>query len=176
MQLQPGPIRVRNILRHGLFLALLVPGCDKGLGPVGQQSTTELPGSFSGVITFQNWGALDSLYDLRLVAFRRFPPPDIIDEVLDGKAVVHPPLVTGGALTGRGTDSLSYKVSLAAGTYPYVVVALQFGPDLFNDWRPAGQYDLDTNLTVPSSVLVQSGQEAPNINIVVDFENPPPFP
>jgi len=155
-----------------VLLCFLI-GCDEGLAPpVTQQPPTA--GSFSGVVTFTNWQAVDSLYDLRVVAFRMFPVSDVIDEVLEGRAVVYPPL-GAGALTMRGEDSLFYSITLQPGIYPYVAVAHQFGPDLFADWRPVGQYDLDTNLTVPSTVEVVAGTNTANINIHVDFENPPPL-
>jgi hypothetical protein len=167
---------MRSLLTSGCCLAVgVLVSCDKGLEPAPAEPAIA-PGSFSGLLTFVNWQAVDSLYDIRLVAFTVFPPPDIIDEVLASRAIVYPPLVTGGALTTRGTDSLFYTVPAGAKPYPYVVIALQTGPDLFNDWIPVGQYDLDTNLTVPSPVVVHPGEDTPDINILVDFENPPPFP
>ena len=164
-----------RIARSSLLLLLLLhPACDQGLEPPqsGQQSTT---GSFSGVVTFTNWQAVDSLYDIRLVAFTVFPPSDVIDEVLQGRAVVLPPL-GAGALVMRGADSVLYSLTLQPGIYPYVAVAHQFGPDLFADWRPVGQYDLDTNLAIPSMVEVGAGMNTAGINIHVDFDNLPPNP
>ena len=156
-----------------LFFALL--SCDQGLAP-STQMVSGLPTGFSGLITFRNWQSADSLYDLRLVAFSVFPPGDIVNEVLQGKALVYPPLQSSETLTDRGTDSLMYLVNATAKTYPYVVVAQRYGPDLYNDWRPVGQYDLDTNLTVPSPVVVVNSHITPDIDITVDFANPPPPP
>jgi len=157
-----------------LLFLILQTGCDQGLAP---PTTNELPtnGSFSGVVTFTGWSAVDSLYDLRLVAFSVFPPGDVITEVLQGRAVVYPP-IGGESFAMRGADSVSYMLELAPGVYPYIAVAHQFGPNLFADWRPVGQYDLDTNLAVPSQVEVIGGMNTPGINIHVDFENLPPDP
>jgi len=166
-----------RLITKGLLLSLLLClllSCDKGLEPPQQGGSVPF-GTLNGLVTLTNWDAVDSLYDLRLVAFTVFPPEDILDEVLQGRAVVHPPLQVGEPLSSRGTDSLRYSITVPANTYPYVVIAHQFGPDVFNDWRPVGQYDLDTNLTVPSPVVVSDGQTTPDIDIFVDFKNLPPF-
>jgi hypothetical protein len=149
-------------------------GCDEGLAPpvTGSQPATS---SFSGIVTFTGWSVVDSVYDLRLVAFTVFPPADVIGEVLQGRAIVYPPLGSS-SLAMRGDDTVAYMLEAEPGVYPYVAIALQFGPNLFADWSPAGQYDLDTNLAVPSPVVVTAGMNTPDININVDFENPPPDP
>lgn len=156
-------------------LCLIVLSCNGGLEPPST-SGPATGGSFAGLITFLNWGAVDTLYDLRLVAFTSFPPGDIVTDVLQGRAVVYPALQNENPLALRGTDSLMYTVIAPARTFPYVVVAHRFGPDAFNDWRPVGQYDLDTNFSVPSSMIVEVGRITSGVDIVVDFANPPPVP
>lgn len=151
---------------------LLFAGCDGGLEPKGTSATT---GTFTGLITFQNWQVADSVYDMRLIAFRVFPPANIVEEVLQGRAVVHPPL-GGQQLASRGEDSLRYELTVAPGTFPYVVIAQQFGPNILADWRPVGQYDLDTNYAEPSPVHVVAGGVTSGIDIRVDFAHPPPPP
>jgi len=49
------------------FLAGLMPGCDRGLGPITEET------GFSGVITFKNWPPPEKVLELRLVAFEEFP-------------------------------------------------------------------------------------------------------
>ena len=56
-----------------LFFALL--SCDEGLGPSTQNGVI-VPSGLTGLITFRHWEVVDSLYDLRLVAFTVFPPGD----------------------------------------------------------------------------------------------------
>jgi len=156
---------------------LLLIGCDKGVGPKSQENGggTTGNGTFTGLITYRNWPTPDSLKDLRLVAFQVFPPRDIVSEVLAGRAVVYPPL-GDTALVPFFVDTLSYSVTAPAGTYAYVVVAQRYGPNVLADWRPVGQYDLDTNLAVPSPVVVTASQTTRDINISVDFVNRPPPP
>lgn len=162
---------------NAILIASLVlfTACDKGIAPPAVSPAPNPNGSFSGTVTFQNWGVADTLYDLRLIAFIVFPPDDVIDEVLRGRAAVHPPL-GGGVLALAGADSVTYQLHLPAGIYPYIVVAQQFGPDLFNDWKPVGQYDLDSNLTDPTPIEITAGENLHDIDIIVDFANLPPIP
>lgn len=154
------------------ILVLIVTGCDKGLEPKQVSATT---GTFAGLITFHNWQVADSVYDMRLIAFRVFPPTNILEEVLQGRAIVYPPLGST-QLARRGDDSMVYELTVAPGTYPYVVIAQQYGPNILADWRPVGQYDLDTNYTIPSPVQVTAGAVTSGIDISVDFAHPPPPP
>jgi hypothetical protein len=154
-----------------LLLIVFLVGCDEGLKPVAGSPT----GRFTGLIRFINWQAADSVYDMRLVAFRHFPPPDIVGEVFAGRAIVYPP-IGAGALVNIGADSLRYQVTAPTGEYQYVVVAQQFGPNQMADWRPVGQYDLDTNFAVPSPIVVPANGIITGIDILVDFAHPPPPP
>ena len=155
-----------------ITIVLFLSGCDEGLSPIGPVVAT---GSMSGTVRYRHWPHRDSLADLRLVAFRIFPPTNIVNEVLLGRAVVYPPL-GDTALVPFFVDSLRYRFSLPSGEYKYVVVAQRYGPGLYTDWRAVGQYDLDTNLTVPSPVTIVAGDTTQNIDINVDFGNPPPPP
>jgi hypothetical protein len=166
--------------RRTLFLRILIllllagAGCDQGLSPPPAEVTA--PGALAGTIRFFRWDSAGTVRDLRLVAFRVFPPQDIITEVLQGRAVVHPPV--GGPPLVTGTpDSVDVIFTLPPGDYPYVVVAQQYGPSVTLDWRAVGQYDLDSNLTVPSSVRITSGDTTRGVDITVDFTRlpPPPF-
>jgi hypothetical protein len=162
-----------NCTRSAVFLVLTVgsilSGCNEGLAPRIETS------GISGVIRYKNWPPRDSLRDLRLVAFKVFPPTNIVGDVLQGRAIVYPP-IGDSALVPFYVDSIQYTAPLPPGRYEYVVVAQQFGPNIFTDWRPVGQYDLDSNYAVPSPVIVFEGTTTRFIDINVDFRNPPPFP
>ncbi len=156
-----------------LAVTVTIAACNKGIESEPQVATG--PGAMTGLITYRNWPTPDSLRDLRIVAFRNFPPGDIVSEVLQSRAVVYPPL-GDTALVPFFVDSLRYKFMLDEGTYAYVVVAQQFGPNVLADWRPVGQYDLDNDLSIPSPVTVPAADTVRNINITVDFVNRPPTP
>jgi hypothetical protein len=167
--------RFRVAVLSVLVFALSLSGCDKGLSPSAPPPPPIPMGYISGIIRYQHWPSRDSLHDLRLVAFRIFPPSNIVNEVLLGRAVVYPPL-GDTALVPFFVDSLRYLFILPAAEYKYVVVAQQYGPTITTDWRAVGQYDLDTNLAVPSPVTIAANDTSRNININVDFRNPPPTP
>lgn len=153
-------------------IACVVSACDEGLKLIPTYVPT---GTISGLITYHNWPPRDSLVDLRIVAFTEFPPTNVIRAVLNGTAIVHPP-IGDTALVPLYVDSLRYGFRIRAGHYPYVVVAQQFGHDVMKDWRVVGQYDLDSNLVIPEAIDVPENGLLSNINFNVDFKNPPPQP
>ncbi len=160
---------MRNFLLS-VSSALLFFGCsDHGLEP---EPSVE-PG-FGGVIYYRNWPPLDSLKDLRIVAFRDFPPQSIVGDIISGRAFVFPKL--GESHLPFFVDSTAYSFFVPPGRYAYVAVAQQFGDSLFRDWRAVGQYDLDSDVTIPSAVEVSDNTFVSRVNIFVDFWNPPPTP
>jgi len=145
--------------------------CDEGLAP---SSVSQLPQyGIRGTIYFANWLPSDSIRDLRLAALKNYPVSDIIAEVLQGRARFTE------KLQPYGSDSLAYTLilsPLATGLFPYVAVAMQFGPNIQQDWRVVGVYYANGDTTVPGTVDVPSDSIVPGINVHVDFLNPPPPP
>lgn len=154
-----------------LAILLAFSSCDEGLKPTVPVDF----GRFTGLIRYKNWPPRDSLVDLRVVAFRVFPPRDIVGELFQGRAIVYPGL-GDTALVPFFVDSLRYTVAAPVGRYEYVIVAQQYGANVNSDWRAVGQYDLDTNLAVPSPIMVAPDSVTSDINIDVDFLHPPPPP
>jgi len=150
-----------------LFLA-----CDHGLQPEAQEPS-QISG-ISGTISYVNWPASDFLFDLRLIVFERYPPGDIFTELIEGRAQVYPAIGQDGL--PFNIDTTRYVMELNAGDYEYVVVAQQFGPNVFEDWLAAGQYDTLLTDDLPTPVTVQVGEILENINIHVDFDSLPPQP
>jgi len=149
--------------------------CCEGLTPPSEPPPV---GTMAGVITYSNWDSAGALHDLRLVGFRSFPPTNLRDEVLAGRVFIYPPLpaLTDTTHLPYYVDSTGYTAQILAGTWQYIVVAQQFGPVRLEDWRPVGQYDLDTNLVVPSPITIMANETTWNVNIHVDFANLPPSP
>jgi hypothetical protein len=130
---------------------------------------------------FRNWPAPDSVHELRLVAFESIPTDStsIFAALLSGTAAVYPALEQR---LPRFVDSIAYEFTTKSGinlkvtTYNYVIVAWQFGPNLFADWQPAGVYAREPNSFEPAPVRVLLHRITPNINIDVDFRNTPQWP
>jgi hypothetical protein len=165
-----------------MVLAGVVPGCDKGLGPISE------PTGFSGVITFKNWPPPEQVLELRLVAFNDYPADSasIFETLLQMRAAIYPHVTTGvaGALQILGdktADTVHYTfltegTILKEGTYNYVVIAWRYGPNFFADWVPAGVFTLNPGTFEPAAVIVRSNRLRKDVNITVDFNNLPPKP
>ena len=152
-----------------LFIAIIfLYECDHGLEPFSG-STSDITG-ISGLITYTNWPPADSLFELRLVVFRNYPPTNIVAELLNQRAIVYPALADSSL--PYFVDTTSFILELSEDTYEYIVVAQQYGPDLYADWRVVGQYDTDPD-PLPSSIRIKKGVLLENIDINVDFDNPP---
>jgi len=125
-------------------------------------------------VFFRNWPPADSLFDLRVVAFKQYPSGDIISDVLQGKAKFTPKLQPYGAA------SIAYQLilePLPPGRFEYIAVAQQFGPNVFRDWRPVAIYeDTTDSARVPLSLFVPANEILTPVDIWVDFQNPPPPP
>ena len=75
---------MRKIFLIAPFLLFLL-SCDHGLKPTEAGTLIYEEPGFGGTVYFKGtWP--DTVYDLRVVAFRNYPPSDIINEVLGGKA------------------------------------------------------------------------------------------
>lgn len=165
-------------MRHLWMAAVLfvvAASCDTGLSPLN------VPSGFSGVMRFRNWPPPDSVHELRLVAFESIPTDStsIFAALLSGTAAVYPVLERR---LPRFVDSIQYEFTTKSGvnfkvtTYNYVIVAWQYGPNLFADWQPAGVFTRQRNSSEPAPVRVLLHRITPNINIDVDFRNTPPWP
>jgi len=169
-------IRIATLLL--LSIVLLWSGCDTGLAPINE------PSGFSGVIRFKNWPPPDSVRDLRIVAFTTYPTDSagILLTLLSGNAAVYPPNLNASGSLPKFVDSAPYTfttkdgINLKVQQYNYIVVAQLYGPNSFTDWRPAGVYTTEPNTFNPSPVRVLLHRIVPNIDIEVDFHNPPPKP
>lgn len=157
------------------LLALVLSGCTHGLEP--PLAPAVQPG-FGGTVRFVSpWPhpPADSVYDLRVVAFFNYPQENIIGEVLSGQAKVYPPIGSAGLhLFG---DSLSYSFYLdSSSTFQYVVVAMEYWPNTFSDWKAVGAYGYSHGVGSPKSVVIPENTFLNGINIDVDFQNTPPTP
>jgi hypothetical protein len=153
-----------------LFFAILfLSGCDKGIAPL--ESTLSITQGIQGTILFQHWPPPDSLYNLRLVAFRKFPPENIFVEILTGQAYAFPAVNDTNHIPFY-VDEYQFEFELPPGNYEYLVVAQQYGPNVLQHWRAVGQYDTDTD-SLPSPFVVEENKVTRNMVIGVDFDNLP---
>lgn len=162
------------IISNLVISLLLSWKCDKGIGPKEEYSSNQsLPYGISGTVYFKNWPPESSLVDLRLVAFKNYPPGNILEEVMQRQAQYTE------TLEPFFVDSLNYTLvltTLSPGTIEYIVVAQQYGPNIQTDWRMVGVYFANGDTTYPGIVMVPSDTIVAGININVDFLHPPVLP
>ncbi|NOY05787.1 MAG: hypothetical protein GXO82_04010 [Chlorobi bacterium] len=159
----------RTFIVTWLFLiAALVGGCDGGLSP----DLASIDPGFSGTLRIvSDFPPADSLRDLRVVAFKVYPPKDIVFEVISGRAVFSESLKAE-------SDIIPYIVQQPGieGIYPYVVVARQYGPDVMNDWHVVGVYTKTNDPKKPDGIVIEPNKVTEGIDINIDFYNLPPQP
>jgi hypothetical protein len=160
-------------------LLLYYSGCDKGL--------TIDPTGFSGTVRLKNFPSPDSLYELRIVAFKTFPSDSVglLLDLIKGNVYVYPPIGTPGLQKfdslGRNIDHYNYTLllqgSVAENTsLTYIAMAWRYSPNFFSDWRPAGIYTLQPGTFNASTVNIPKHTFITNINFECDFRNLPPKP
>ncbi len=151
-----------------IFSLVFIIGCNQGLSP-DESVVGQGPSGIAGTLRFTNWPPPDSLFDLRVVVFKVFPPTDILSALLTGQAFAFPPI--DSLPLPFYVDSLIYQVELPPGTYEAVTVVYRYGPLILSDWALVGVYhrpDAPSD-TIPDKVKVFPGQLTPNIDIQVNF-------
>ena len=165
------------LIPHGIILFYLAISCDHGIAPKPVQS--EPPG-FSGTINFIGaWP--DSVTRTHIVIFKDplLTPSDfnifnlkfVSWEIPFGTRVYEYSSRDSSVIPGTGL--------FEPGTYAYVAVAQQAVEDislLRRDWFVAGVYYADGDTTMPGTMVIPDSTMVEHINIIVDFNNPPPQP
>jgi len=158
-----------------LLLLSCALSCDGGLAP---PSLIE-PG-FGGTISFTSgtWPPPDSLVNLWLVASQDYPLDSVT--VFTGifsnppRIYVYPSLDTNLPFN---IDTVSYSFLLPPANYKYIAVIQRFKNEInARALRVVGLYGTATIPPEPISVSVRDFEFMKNINIVVNFHNPPPQP
>jgi hypothetical protein len=165
--------RVINPICILAFGFLFSSACDHGLAP---DETEKIVGTgISGSIIYTGTWPVDSLVlDLKLVVFQNIPTDStqVISDVIQGKAFVYPENLVESL--PYGVSETQYIMTLDPGSYEYIVVAQQYG-SIFQ-WRLVGQYDTNPGDPQPSEVTVVDNVMLTDIDIHVDWDNPPVQP
>jgi hypothetical protein len=158
-----------------VFLIALLVGCGKGIEPQPEVPLAEKPG-FSGTITFI--GEWDSaITRTHIVVFQ-----DPLNSAADFNAFN---LRFVSREIPFGTEIYNYTsldspfVEIPAGEFAYVAVAQSKAVDISLDrtaWFVAGVYYADRDTTQPGRLIIPDKTVVPGINIICDFNNPPPQP
>lgn len=168
---------MKHIRRVFLFLILLVMlnSCDKGIEPADQVG----PSGFGGTVTFKgNWP--EGITRTHLVVFKS-EVKTVSDFFLPNLSFVIDSIPNGAkSFTYNSIDNpFSTIFTFSPGSYSYVVVAQQKTKLITferKDWFVVGVYCINGDQTKPKTILVMPGKITNDVNILVDFGNPPPQP
>jgi hypothetical protein len=147
---------MRNVFLFFICI-LVIFSCDHGIDPKEWAD----PG-FGGKISFiGKWPPPDSLVDLRLVVYKKYPPPNFFEFVKFSEQLKF------------NVNSYEYKIYIPPGDYEYVAIAQQYGPNLFLHWRTVGFYTITSDKKYPSIISVKENTFINNMDITVDFDHLP---
>jgi len=166
----------KNIF-YSLVVVLIISlhGCDKGIEP-GEESVAV---GFGGTINFQGeWP--EGIKRTHLVVFKEaikdtsdFFPPNlsfVVDSIPHKSEVFN---------YNSLEDNFLPVFQLNPGSYKYIVVAQSKTENISlrrRDWFVVGVYCTNSDQTKPATLVIPPGRFLDNINITVDFNNPPPQP
>ncbi len=169
---------MKNLIKYLiLFIPLIISlGCNQGIAPASIEEQ-QLKSGFSGKITFiGQWP--DSIQYTLLVVFKN-PLTSSADFNVFNVGYIGHPIPYGVQVYDYSTIQDTGYVPISAGTYSYVAVAQSKNPVLSvnrTDWRVVGVYYADSDTTHPGKLTIPDNSVAGNINIICNFNDPPPQP
>ena len=167
--------------KFAYILFLLIPlffiGCDKGIEPYPEPVDPENTG-FAGTITFTGeWPS--GIKRTHIVLFKErinveedFFPPNLsyVSDNIDSRTV---------SLSYNSRESNLLEVDIEPRQYSYIVVAQSTKEELSlarSDWFVVGAYYVNGNTSEPGKIAVSEGEITGGVDIICDFDNPPPQP
>ncbi len=167
-----------NIKSNILFIIFAVSiliGCDKGITPEPENVT-----GFSGKVTFTGtWP--DSITRTHIVLFKDplLSASDFSALNLRYVSLEIPYGISEYNFSSLDTAYIPAAGKLPAGEYSYLAVAMSKSTSLsLNrvDWFVAGLYFAVGDTTAPGKLIIPENTLVKGINILCDFDNPPPQP
>lgn len=159
-----------------LLFVFTIISCDHGLEPAPLESS-----GFSGTITFVNpWP--DSVKRSFLVVFEDPLLSDTDFTILNLKYLSREIPLGVQSHHFSSLDSAYIPAtpgSFPSGTYSYVAVVQQSTDEISlarKDWFVSGIYYTNSDTTKPGKMIIPDSTFVENINIKVDFNNPPSQP
>ncbi len=164
---------MKKLLLVILILGFYLIGCDHGIAPRVEPPRT----GFSGKITFiGNWP--NDVYQTRVVAFREAIKTPADFNLLN-VGFISDTIPYGIREFIYETDKNPLIPAQSSTMLNYIVIAQSIVPNpapIRSHWRVAGIYFDPNNTTKYGSVKIEEGIFKRNIDIIVDFNNPPAQP
>lgn len=168
----------KNIILLCIATMSVFNACSGGLEP--PPPATTLSGTIRYVSGLQSWPHKDSVLNIRAVAFKKFPPVDIVSEVLSQNAYYTPSTLDLSVSLPKFVDSASFMIELPVippERLEYIAIAMLVNSNVLlpSSWRVIGMYAQPGNPKLPASLTITPGI---NHHVVIDvnFYQLPPQP
>ncbi len=153
-----------------IVLISFLISCDEGLSPSEKEQKTYLNGIVHYLNGKNNWPPKDSCYAVRIVAFKSYPPQNIIQDISEGNAY----FTFNSLPLFVDSSNFSLEIKNAPEELKYIIAALQYSNDLTSQ-KVIGVWSVNENNFEPSSIKIERGKRY-SIEINVDFNKLPPQP
>jgi hypothetical protein len=171
-------MRLQQVSKLSLYLIVVIfYSCDKGIEPL---PSNDLRTGFGGKITFiGQWP--DSVKRTHLVVFAS-PLNSVSDFNITNLRFVSQEIPFGSSeyiYSSRDSSVIPGTGKFQAGNYAYVAVAQSFTEEVLLErryWFVAGLYFNSGDFTNPGTLSIPENTYVDNINIICDFDSPPPQP
>ncbi len=160
-------MRIFNAIWILTFLSvILLASCQSGLNPEIQKDS-KLLGKLIFTSGRASFPPKDSIKDMRVVAFKTYPPTNVVADVLTGNA-----FFTDETLD-YSKDTVDFEITIPNPPVElhYIVAGYQYGSIM--EWRVIGVYHKGTDSI--TSLKTEKGKNY-EIEIFVDWNNLPPQP
>jgi hypothetical protein len=171
-------MRLQLLSKFSLFLVVVFfYSCDKGIEPL---SSKDLQTGFGGKITFiGQWP--DSVKRTHLVVFAS-PLNSVSDFNITNLRFVSQEIPFGSSeyiYSSRDSTVIPGTGEFQAGNYAYVAVAQSYIQEVSlerSNWFVVGLYLNEGDSVNPGTLSIPENTYVENINIICNFNNPPPQP
>lgn len=157
-----------------LVILLMIISCNKGIEPADPMG----PFGFTGKVTFiGKWP--EGVKRTHIVVFKNEIKK--VEDFFNFFSFIIDSIPYGVKEFNYNSIDNAYSpnIKLTPGVYSYVVVAQSKTPEITlirSDWNVVGVYCINGDQSIPKTLIVNPGQITKDVNIVVDFNNPPPQP
>ena len=155
--------------------------CTGGIDPADYAGSAIIKGKVRYVrgSGSQNFPSKDSLFDLRVVAFKMIPrDTNLVQTLANGEAFFSASLVDSSfsAEIPFSFEVPQSQIADSSVMLQYIAVGQQYGANVFSDWRVVGLYSTGDSLFTPKSLRATPGLYIDTMTINVDFRKIPPQP
>lgn len=164
-----------------LLCACALMQCTGGIDPADYTGSALIKGKVRYVrgSGSQNFPSKDSLFDLRVVAFKMIPrDTNLVQTLANGEAFFSASLLdsTFSAEIPFSFEVPQSQIADSSVMLQYIAVGQQYGANIFSDWRVVGLYSTGDSLFTPKALRATPGLFIDTMTINVDFLKIPPQP